>query len=274
MPVESHISLFHAEPDKALAQGIEAGLWSHRIECCPREATSIADQLEGSGDDVRHVFASRFLIAVLSAEPEWRFRVIKDIVSAYRLTGEKLREVPIVYIATPDIFDIASPPAAAHRHMIDPTRTGGVAEIVAGLMQLMGNRLVLHCQEAWKLNKKLDLDAWQKRNTVMIAHAPPGVAEMPQSNAVFGFVLGNKRIDSYIREDVEKVTVDDNKWTYLLVAERSPAEGSVGQIFKCLKRLDDFHANPKRAGSVGKRRKGFGDPIWRFAESLRFACLR
>jgi hypothetical protein len=34
------------------------------------------------------------------------------------------------------------------------------------------------------------------------------------------------------------------------------------------------HANPKRAGSVGKRRKGFGDPIWRFAESLRFACLR
>src|SRR5438477_2831084 len=61
---------------------------------------------------------------------------------------------------------------------------------------------------------------------------------------------------------------------FVLVAERSPAEGSVGQIFKCLKRLDDFHANPKRAGSVEKRRKGFGDPIWRFAESLRFACLR
>ena len=60
----------------------------------------------------------------------------------------------------------------------------------------------------------------------------------------------------------------------LLPAEKSAAEGSVGQIFKCLKRLDDFHANPKRAGSVEKRRKGFGDPIWRFAESLRFACLR
>ena len=63
-------------------------------------------------------------------------------------------------------------------------------------------------------------------------------------------------------------------FVFVLVAERSPAEGSVGQIFKCLKRFDDFHANPKRAGSVGKRRKGFGDPIWRFAESLRFACLR
>src|SRR6202795_317759 len=46
-------------------------------------------------------------------------------------------------------------------------------------------------------------------------------------------------------------------FVFVLVAERSPAEGSVGQIFKCLKRLDDFHANPKRAGSVGKRRKGF-----------------
>jgi hypothetical protein len=61
-------------------------------------------------------------------------------------------------------------------------------------------------------------------------------------------------------------------FVFVLVAERSPAEGSVGQIFKCLKRLDDFHANPKRAGSVGKRRKGFGDPNWRLVESLRFAC--
>ena len=62
-------------------------------------------------------------------------------------------------------------------------------------------------------------------------------------------------------------------FVFVLVAERSAAEGSVGQIFKCLKRLDDFHANPKRAGSVGKRRKGFGDRIWRLVESLRFACL-
>jgi hypothetical protein len=63
-------------------------------------------------------------------------------------------------------------------------------------------------------------------------------------------------------------------FVFVLVAERSPAEGSVVQIFKCLKRLDDFHANPKHAGSVEKRRKGFGDAIWRFVESLRFACLR
>jgi hypothetical protein len=63
-------------------------------------------------------------------------------------------------------------------------------------------------------------------------------------------------------------------FVFVLAAERSPAEGSVGQIFKCLKRLDDFHANPKRAGSAGKRRKGFGDPISRLVESLRFACLR
>lgn len=62
-------------------------------------------------------------------------------------------------------------------------------------------------------------------------------------------------------------------FVFVLVAERSHAEGSVGQIFICLKRLNDFHANPKRAGSVGKRRKGFGDPILRFAESLRFACF-
>jgi hypothetical protein len=59
-----------------------------------------------------------------------------------------------------------------------------------------------------------------------------------------------------------------------LVAEKSAAEGSVGQIFKCLKSLNDFHANPKRTGSVEKRRKGFGDAFWRFVESLRFACPR
>ena len=216
MPVEPHVFLSYGRPDKDLALQLSSELWRHRIECYNYLAKPVMDRLGSDGEHLKHVFATRFLIAILSAETHWRELVMEEILTAYRLTKDELREIPLVYVTTPRILEAGPYPRARNHQVIDPTSAGGPAAIAQELMRRMGGELVGRCQQAWEINKSLYPEHWSSLDETLLA-AQARQSLLPEVAAVVEFALEGVPVTEFIQEDLGRISSDVNRAMLLAI---------------------------------------------------------
>ena len=174
------------------------------------------DRLGSDGDHLKHIFATRFLVAIVSAETHWRELVMEEILTAYRLTQDKLRDIPLVYIAAPKILAAGPYPRSNTHHVIDPLSGGGPAAIAEELTRLMGSELVERCQKAWEINRTLYPEHWQNLDDTLRA-ADAGERALPEVPALVEFALEGVPVTEFVLEDVARITSDVNKSIFLSI---------------------------------------------------------
>jgi hypothetical protein len=216
MPVEPHVFLSYGRPDKDLALQLSSELWRHRIECYNYLAKPIMDRLGSDGEHLKHVFATRFLVAIVSAETHWRELVMQEILTAYRLTEDQLREIPLVYVTTPRILEAGPYPRSNKHHVIDPTSSGGPAAIAQELIRLMGGELVGRCQQAWEINKSLYPEHWRSLDETLRA-TEAGQGALPEVEAVLEFALKGVPVTEFMLEDLGRISSEANKLMLLAI---------------------------------------------------------
>ena len=216
MPVEPHVFLSYGRPDKGFALQISSELWRNRIECYNYLAKPVMDRLGSDGDHLKHVFATRFLVAIVSAETHWRELVMEEILTAYRLTQDKLREIPLVYIAAPKLLAAGPYPRSNEHHVIDPLSSGGPAAIAEELIRLMGSELVERCRKAWEINRTLYPEHWKNLDETLRA-AQAGERALPDMPTLVAFALEGAPVTEFILEDVARITSDVNKSIFISI---------------------------------------------------------
>lgn len=216
MPVEPHVFLSYGRPDKGLALRLSSELWRHRIECYNYLAKPVMDRLGSDGDHLKHIFASRFLVAIVSAETHWRELVMEEILTAYRLTQDKLRDIPLVYIASPNLLAAGPYPRSNMQHAIDPSSGGGPVAMTEELMRLMGGELVERCQKAWEINKTLYPEHWQNLDETLRA-VDAGARGFPEVKALVEFALNGVSVTELISQDLGRMSSEANKSIFLSI---------------------------------------------------------
>ena len=216
MAVEPHVFLSYGRPDKGLALQISSELWRHRIECYNYLAKPVMDRLGSDGDHLKHIFAARFLVAIVSAETHWRELVMEEILTAYRLTQDKLRDIPLVYIAAPKLLAAGPYPRSNEHHVIDPWSGGGPATIAEELVQLMGSELVTRCQKAWDINKALYPEHWQILDETLRA-ADAGERALPEVPAVVDFTLNGVSVTEFMSQELGRMSSEANTSIFLSI---------------------------------------------------------
>ena len=104
---------------------------------------------------------------------------MEEILTAYRLTQDKLRDIPLVYIAAPKDLGGGTLPAIQQAPCDRSFVGGGPAAIAEELIRLMGSELVERCQKAWEINRTLYPEHWQDLDETLRA-AEAGSARFPR----------------------------------------------------------------------------------------------
>ena len=215
MPIDPQVFLSYGRPDKELARRITAGLWNNRIDCYNYLAQPIMERLGGDSDHSKYLNVIRLFVALLSGDTLWRKAVIDEIFDIDWLVRERLRNVPRVYVTTRAILEGGPYPEDDNSRVIDPTRTGGVTEIVQELMRLMGSELVAHSQKGWETNKALYFEQWQKVDAELNGSADGEIvlpsAKLLMDREVRGAWLGTK-----LKSELELIKTETNRWIFLL----------------------------------------------------------
>jgi hypothetical protein len=214
MPIEPHLFLSYGRPDKELALRISSALWRNRIECYNYLAKPIMEKYGTDTDHSKYLFSTRFFIAILSRDTLWRQLVMDEILNTSWFNQQELLQIPMVYITTQDVLDSGPYPTADHQHVIDPTRTGGVSEIVDELISLMGTELVARCQTAWETNRTLYSAAWQELDE-SLSVAKENVP-LPTARSLMESEVKERWLEGALQEDLGKFRNDENKWIFLL----------------------------------------------------------
>ncbi len=217
MPIEPHLFLSYGRPDKELALYIASELWSNKIECYNYLAKPIMEHYGTDSDHLKYLLGTRFFIAILSGDTLWRKLVVAEILDTYRFNQERLREIPMVYVTTEEILNAGPYPTSANDHIIDPTLTGGVPEIVKELIRLMGTKLVARCQEAWEVNKKLYVEAWRELDAKLNAVVETTAVALPNATVVMDREVRSRWLEEFIESDLKMFNSDENRWIFFLL---------------------------------------------------------
>jgi hypothetical protein len=141
---------------------------------------------------------------------------MEELITAYRLTNDKLRDIPTVYITTPQILRSGPYPHSNHQHLIDPTSSGGPAAIADKLVRLMGDELVQHCQKAWDINKTLYPDHWRHLDETLCA-GDTGRDALPEVPEAIAAALQGVPVTEFMLADLGKISSEMNQSILLAI---------------------------------------------------------